>query len=76
MFPSRFYPDRMFAPRYFPKVGDGGTVVAGHYIVADLAVFTPGITYSATRATSEVFNPGIFDAGIFNPGASDKEVWS
>jgi hypothetical protein len=21
MFPSRFYPDRMFAPRYFPKVG-------------------------------------------------------
>ena len=21
MFPSRFFPDRMFAPRYFPKVG-------------------------------------------------------
>lgn len=21
MFPSRFYADRMFAPRYFPKVG-------------------------------------------------------
>ena len=76
MFPSRFYPDRYFAPRYFPKVGDGGTVVDGPYIVADMAIFTPGITYSATRATSEVFTPGIFDAGIFNPGAIDKDVRS
>jgi hypothetical protein len=71
MFPSRFYPDRMFAPRYFPKVGDGGTVVAGPYIVADLAVFTPG---AQPGETTFIFTPGITDAGIFTPGAIDKEV--
>jgi hypothetical protein len=33
MFPSRFYADRMFAPRYFPKVGaDAPTPVDTGYI--------------------------------------------
>lgn len=26
MFPSRYFPDRMFAPRYWPKVGSGESV--------------------------------------------------
>lgn len=28
MFPTRYYPNRMFAPRYFPKVGATGTFTA------------------------------------------------
>ena len=28
MFASRFYPDRYFTPRYWPKIGAASTVVA------------------------------------------------
>jgi len=50
--------------------------VAGPYIVADLALFTPGIAaFSSTRATANVFSPGITDENIFTPGAIDAEVY-
>ena len=62
-----------------PTMGYGSStvvVVAGPYIVADLALFTPGIAaFSSTRATSNVFSPGITDENIFTPGAIDAEVY-
>jgi hypothetical protein len=60
MFPSRFYPDRMFAPRYFPKVGaaaptpaDTGYISDAYYYdeapatgsVSGGAVQEPDVTY-------------------------------
>jgi hypothetical protein len=35
MFPERYFPSRMFAPRYFPKVGaDPAALVPGYVGVA------------------------------------------
>lgn len=46
-------------------------VVAGPYVVADLAIFTPGAQPGETR---RVFAPGSIDSAIFTPGATDREV--
>lgn len=46
-------------------------IVAGPYIVADLAIFTPG---AQPGETTFVFTPGITDSALFTPGAIDREI--
>lgn len=46
MFPSRYFPDRHFAPRYWPKVG--ATAPLG-----DLVLTTVGVTTRAGQVTVE-----------------------
>lgn len=47
MFASRFWPDRMFAPRYWPKVGaDGGFTPTETYCVEAAQAYTAGASRS------------------------------
>ena len=64
MFPGRYFPTRMFADRYFAKVGaEGGAIVPVLWArVAAAQVFTPGaqagVTYCPGAKAAQVFTPG------------------
>ena len=49
MFPTRYFPDRMFAPRFFPKVGEDASAEPVTYCLEKSAAFVPGLEAFATE---------------------------
>ncbi len=68
MFPTTFYPDSYFAPRYYPKVGSASTTVAGPYY------FVAAALYAAGAAAGVIYAAGASAGTVYGAGASVGQV--
>lgn len=65
MFPSRYFANRMFASRYFPKFGLTSILVYGPIHICDAMAYIPG------AVAARVFMAGAKEADIYVPGAKE-----
>lgn len=64
MFASRYFPDRMFAPRYWPKVGLASSVIAGPFTIEAVRAYQSGPVLDSVKG----YTAGPADLRAYLPG--------
>ncbi len=72
MFPSRMFANRMFAPRYYPKVGLTAVIISGPFCVDGTAAFRPGAVLSAAYSIGSQYKASFRPGAVLTDAGCDR----